>query len=294
MTTPITSPRGGNQASTLLPVNQFNFPDGPVVRFVLYHLLLFKVEHDFPNVICIQDVPCNCFFSVNATGDLGASIHPVPDFVSGWQELILVPIIRKSLYKIFMVLQVPNPDEKIAMIIGVMGQGATFCNQDLVLLCNDFHCSWQYYCAMRFKKTLAMMNFSTKNDATLNIYIHLENEAYTIFDGILMNLHILPYTAHTNSALTKAVDQLIQQTVFSPIVNTTSTVPSSALSILSSGSHNVAPVDPLGQTTCTIVGSNLMTLFSPAADVNDNLTTTTHANVDHVTLQVTSQPQVSS
>jgi len=147
MTTPITSflsslgspPSGGNQVSTLLPVDESDFPDGPLVRFVLYHPSLFKVEHDFPNVICVQDVPCNHFFSTNTVTDLGASIHPVPDFVSGWQELILVPIIRKSLYKIFTVLQVLNPDKKIAMIIGVMGQGATFCNQDLVLLCNDFH-----------------------------------------------------------------------------------------------------------------------------------------------------------
>jgi len=68
-------------------------------------------------------------------------IHPVPDFVPGWQQLILVPLICKSLYKIFTVLQVPTLDEKIAMIIGVMGQGATFCNQDLVLSHNDFHCS---------------------------------------------------------------------------------------------------------------------------------------------------------
>jgi len=162
MTTPITSflsslgspPSGGNQVSTLLPVDEVNFPDGPVVWFVLYHPLLFKVEHDFPNVICIQDVPCNCFFSANAAGGLGTLIHPIPDFVSGWRELILVPIICKSLYKIFMVLQVPHPDEKIAMIIGVMGQGATFHNQDLVLLCNDFHHSQQYYCATQFKKLL--------------------------------------------------------------------------------------------------------------------------------------------
>jgi len=123
-----------------------------------------------------------------------------------------------------MVLQVPHLDEKIAMIIGVMGQGTTFCNQDLVLLHNNFHCSQQYCHATWFKKALTMMNFSTKNDATLNIYIHLENEAYKIFNGILMNPHILPYTSCTNSALTKAVDQLIQQTVFSPIVNSTSTV----------------------------------------------------------------------
>jgi len=147
-----------------------------------------------------------------------------------------------------------------------------------------------------------MMNFSTENDATLNVYIHLENKAYMLFNGILMNPHILPYTAHTNSVLTKAIDQLIQQTVFSPVVNMTSTVPSSALGILSSGSRNMAPVDPLGQNTHTTVRSmsmpavlsNLMTLISPAVDMIDNLATTAHANADHTTLQVILQPQVTS
>jgi len=316
------SPGGGNQASTLLPVDEFDLPDGPVIRFVLYHLSLFKVEHDFPNVICVQDVPRNHFFLVNATGDLGASIHPVPDFVSGWQELILVPIICKSLYKIFMVLQVPNLDEKIAMIIGVMGQGATFCNQDLVLSCNDFHRSQQYYRAMQFKKTLAMMNFSTKNDATLNVYIHLENEAYTLFNGILMNPHILPYTACTNSALTKAVDQLIQQTVFSPVANSIPAVPSSALGILSPSSSNVAsvalpdqngcisigplstpaaPIAPPDQDLCIHVESlstpalaHHMPLHSSAPNVTDNPSMNVQAHVDHVTPQANSQPQDAS
>ena len=153
MTTPVTSllsslgspSGGGNQGSTFLPVDEDDFPDGPIVRFVLYHPSLFKVEHDFPNVICVQDVPRTWFFPANTVTNLGTSIHPVPDFVPGWRELILVPLIRKSLYKIFTVLQVPTLDEKIAMIIGVMGQGATFRNQDLVLLRNDFHRSRQYY-----------------------------------------------------------------------------------------------------------------------------------------------------
>jgi len=89
-----------------------------------------------------------------------------------------------------------------------------------------------------------------------------------------------------------------------PIVNTTSTVASSALRILSSGSHNVALADLLGQNTCTTVGQTslpapsnlvpLMTLTSPAADVVDNLALTTHANVDHTTPQVTSPTQATS
>jgi len=70
MTTPIPSflsllgspPGGGNQVLTLLPADENNFPDGPIVPFVLYHLSLSKVEHDFPNVICVLDVPHNRFF----------------------------------------------------------------------------------------------------------------------------------------------------------------------------------------------------------------------------------------
>jgi len=245
MTTPITSflfllgssPGGGNQTSSLLPVDANDFPDGPVVRFVLYHPSLFKVEHDFPNVICIQDIPCNWFFpAALLPTDIGSSIHPVPDFIPGWCELILVPIIHKSLYKILMVLQVPTPDEKLELILGVMGQGATFCNQDIILLHDDFHWSQQYYCAAQFKKALATMNFSTIENATLNVYIHLENEVYMILDSILMNPNISPYMAQTNSALTKAVDQLIQQTVFSSVASSPSNTSSSALGILSSAS----------------------------------------------------------
>jgi len=120
MATPITSflssigssPGTANLTSSLLPVNDNYIPDGPVVRFFLYHPSLFKVKHDFPNVICVQDVPQNQFFpAASLLSDIKSSIHPVPDFVSGWQQLILFPIICKSLYKVLMVLQVPAPDE---------------------------------------------------------------------------------------------------------------------------------------------------------------------------------------
>jgi len=30
-----------------------NVSDGPVVQFVLYHPSLFKIEHDFPDIICM-------------------------------------------------------------------------------------------------------------------------------------------------------------------------------------------------------------------------------------------------
>jgi len=146
-----------------------------------------------------------------------------------------------------------------------------------------------------------MMNSSTENDATLNVYIHLENEAYMLFDGILMNLHISPYTACTNFALTKAVDQLIQQTVFSPVANPASTVPSSALSILSSSSCQVASVAPLDQNvhstvgpTSTPVPAHVMPLHSSAPNVLNNPPTNAHTQVDHITPQANSQPQVTS
>jgi len=34
-----------------------NVSDRPVVQFVLYHPSLFKVKHDFPDIICVQDIP---------------------------------------------------------------------------------------------------------------------------------------------------------------------------------------------------------------------------------------------
>jgi len=156
-----------------------------------------------------------------------------------------------------------------------------------------------------------MMDFSTKNDATLNVYIHLENEAYTLFNGILMNLHILPYTARTNSALTKAVDQLIQQTVFSPVANSIPAVPLSVLGILSPSSCNVESVALPDQNGCINIGplsmpaapiappdqdlrihveplstpalAHCLPLHSSAHNVTDNPSMNVQAHVDHVT-----------
>jgi len=97
------------------------------------------------------------------------------------------------------------------------------------------------------------MSFSTEENASLNVYIHLENEAYMIFDSILMNLHISPYMAQMTSALTEAVDQLIQQTVFSNTASSTSNAPSSALGILSPVAHISSNADTSGSLTAMVV-----------------------------------------
>ena len=39
-----------------------DYPHGPVVKVILYHPSLLKIEADFPNVIPVQEIPCNCFF----------------------------------------------------------------------------------------------------------------------------------------------------------------------------------------------------------------------------------------
>jgi len=41
-----------------------NVSNGPVVQFVLYHPSLLKIEADFPNVISVQEIPCNHFFAL--------------------------------------------------------------------------------------------------------------------------------------------------------------------------------------------------------------------------------------
>jgi len=145
-----------------------NVSDGPVVQFVLYHLSLFKIKHDFPDVIYIQDVPCNQFFSTAPvpTG-IGGSIYSVPDFAPGWRELLLFPIIRKSLYKIFMVLQVPHLDEKITMIIDDLGQGATISDQDIVFSFNNFHTTHHYLCTAQFEKAITCLNLSGNGNASV-------------------------------------------------------------------------------------------------------------------------------
>jgi len=104
-----------------------DYPHGPIVRVMLYHPSLLKVEADFPNIMCVQEIPHNCFFASKPPPMvLGAELHPIPDFVKKWWELLLVPLICKSIHKICTVLQISDVDTKVDLITGVLGQGATF------------------------------------------------------------------------------------------------------------------------------------------------------------------------
>jgi len=82
-----------------------------------------------------------------------------------------------------------------------LGQGATFQDQNIVLSSDTFHVAHWYLHTMQFKKSIANLDLSTEDKASLTVFIHLDNEAYSIFDGMLMNPHLSPYTAHTNLAL---------------------------------------------------------------------------------------------
>ena len=133
--------------------------------------------------------------------DTGLILSPVPDFVKNWWELILVPLLRKSLLKICTVLQIPDAATKADLILGVLGQGATFCDQDIALSYDTFHVTRRYLCTVQFKKAIANLDLSSEDNASLTMFIHLENDSYSIFDGMLMNPHLSPFTAHTNLAL---------------------------------------------------------------------------------------------
>jgi len=60
------------------------------------------------------------------------------------------------------------------------------------------HC---YLRTVQFKKLIANLNFSSDDAASITIFLHLKNDSYSIFDGMLMNPHVSPYTACTNLAL---------------------------------------------------------------------------------------------
>jgi len=57
-----TSPSPNPTGSATLPSIDFDdYPQGLLVKVILYHPSLFKIEQDFPNVIYIQDIPLNHF-----------------------------------------------------------------------------------------------------------------------------------------------------------------------------------------------------------------------------------------
>jgi len=220
----------GLALSSLIDVD--DYPHGPVVKVILYHPSLLKIEADFPNVIPVQEIPCNRFFDFKPSSmALGAELYPIPDLIKNWQELLLVLLIRNSIHQICTVLQIPDADAKAALITGVLGQGATFREQDIALSYENFHATRRYLRTVQFKKAMACLDLTSDDKASVTVFIHLENDSYCLLDSILMNPLLSPYTACTNSALRAIVDQLIQQKVSNFVPSPVSTLPSSALHI---------------------------------------------------------------
>jgi len=168
----------------------------------------------FSEYFFVQEIPCNHFFAFKPSSTaLAAELHPIPDFMKNWQELLLVPLIHKSIHKICTVLQIPDADAKVDLITGILGQGATFWDQDIVLSYDNFPITHHYLKMVQFKKLLANLNLSSDAAASVTVFLNLKIDSYSI-DGMLMNPHVSPYTACTNSALQATVDLLIQQAVF--------------------------------------------------------------------------------
>jgi len=162
-TSPVGSVSGLASPQLLPSLNSNNYPQGPLIKVVLYHPSLFKVESDFPNVIYIQDIPCNHFFAGKPLPtNIDSILSPVPDFVKNWQELILVPLLRKSLLKICTVLQIPDAATKADLILGVLGQGVMFRDQDIALSYDACHVTRHYLCTMQFKKVIANLDLSSE------------------------------------------------------------------------------------------------------------------------------------
>jgi len=122
-TSPSLTP-AGLAISSSIDVN--DYLHGPVVKVILYHPSLLKIEADFPNVISVQEIPCNHFFAFEPSSmAFGPELQPIPEFVKWW-ELLLVALIQNSIHQICNILQIPDANAKVALITGVLGQGATF------------------------------------------------------------------------------------------------------------------------------------------------------------------------
>ncbi len=186
--------------SSLIDVN--DYPHSPVVKVILYHPSLFKIQADFPDVFSVQEIPCNRFFALESSPmAFGPELQPIPEFVENWQESLLVPLIWNGLRQICTVLQISNSNAKAALVTGVLGQGPTFQEQDIALSYANFHATRHYLDMVQFKKAMARLNLSGDDKASMTVFIHLENALYSLLDGMLMNPHVSPYTAHTNSVL---------------------------------------------------------------------------------------------
>ena len=92
--------------------------------------------------------------------------------MENWQELLLVLLIWNSIHQICTVLQIPDADAKAALITGVLGQGATFREQDIALSYDNFHATRRYLCTVQFKKAMARVNLSSHDKASMTVFIH--------------------------------------------------------------------------------------------------------------------------
>ena len=82
-----------------LPLTDLDdYPEGPLVKVVLYHPSLFKIEMDFPNVIYIQEIPCIVSLQSNLPSpvDISSALSPAPDFC---QELTRIDLSTTNLEK---------------------------------------------------------------------------------------------------------------------------------------------------------------------------------------------------
>jgi len=95
------------------------------------------------------------------------------------------------------------------MIIGALGQGAMFSDQDIALSFDNFHTTCCYLCTAQFEKAITCLNLSGKWQCFCDFLNSPESDLYHLLDGP----HLSPFTAHTNM-LQATVDQLIQQAAF--------------------------------------------------------------------------------
>jgi len=95
----------------------------------------------------------------------------------------------------------------------------------------------------------------------MTVFLHLENNSYSIFDGMLMNPHVSPYTARTNLALRAIVDLLLQQAAFKQ----TSTVPAPLDFAILANALPPSPILPVADSSAPALAVNISTAAAPAS-----------------------------
>jgi len=92
-----TSPSPNPMGSATLPsINFDDYPQGPLVKVILYHPSLFKIEQDFPNVIYIQDIPRIVCAAIKTLSRMYLTVPALPyysPFYSPYWYLLLLRIL---------------------------------------------------------------------------------------------------------------------------------------------------------------------------------------------------------